>query len=290
MLELKGRPRARMRAALRGTLLCVWVGGAAANTLPPLEVGIFPYLSPRALLAQHAPMKEYLEAQLGRPLNLSTASSFRDIFERTRSGEYGLVILPPHLARLAQVEAGYVPVAVYSKALKGVIAVRRDSPYRKARDLAGKHIVAPDRVAIVTFIGVQYLREQGLQAGANYTLSTSTSHSSAAYSVIQKEFDAVITERAAFEKQIPDDVRANLRVLATMGNTPHVMFLAHPRLGKEQIERLRELLPKFANETPEGRQFIEKSGFEGIRAVTEADLRALDVYLPELRRMLEQIP
>lgn len=271
-------------------LLCLMVGQAAAAGAPMLEVGIFPFLSPRAVLAMHAPMKDYLEARLARPVNMSTAPGFRDIYERTRSGEYDLAILPPHLARLAQIEAGYVPVAIYSKVLKGLLVVRRDSPYQKTADLSGKAIVAPDRLAIVTFLGMRHLKEHGLQAGVHYTLSTSTSHSSAAFSVMQREFDAVVTERAAFEKQIPEETRSNLRVLATMGNVPHVMFVAHPRLGREQSERLRETLIRFAVEPAEGREFVEKGGWEGIRAVTDADLRALDVYVPELRRLLEQTP
>lgn len=270
--------------------LCLTTGAAAAACPAMLEVGVFPYLSPRAVLATHAPMKDYLAARLGCSVNVSTAPGFKDIYERTRGGEYDLVILPPHLARLVQIEAAYVPVAIYSKVLKGLIVVRRDGPYHKVADLSGQAIVAPDRLAMVTFIGMQYLREQGMQPGTHYTLATSTSHSSAAYSVVQKEFAAVVTERAAFEKQIPEETRNKLRVLATMGATPHVIFLAHPRLGREQIERLRETLIRFAVEPAEGRQFIEKGGWEGIRAVTDADLRALDVFLPELRRLLEQAP
>lgn len=289
MAEQKRGGLVRTSILIGGLLWSVASTAFAASAAPTFEIGIFPYLSPRALLSQNAPMRDYLEVQMGRPVNLSTAPSFRDVYERTRSGDYDVVILPPHLARLAQVEAEYIPFAVYSKVLKGVIAVRRDSPYHKVEDLNGKHLVAPDRIAIVTFIGVQYLREHGLQAGVQYTLSTSTSHSSAAYSVTQKEFDAVITERVAFG-QIPGDVRAKLRVLATMGNTPHVMFLAHPRLGKEQIDRLQAAVLRFGNETPEGKQLMEKSGFDGIRAVTEADLRAMDVYLPDLRRILERSP
>lgn len=283
------KPDALRRWVCAG-LLCLATGSALAASQAALEVGIFPYLSPRAVLGAHAPMKVYLETQLARPVNMSTAPGFKDIYERTRGGEYDLVILPPHLARLAQIEAGYVPVAIYSKVLKGLLVVRRDSPYQKVSDLAGKAIVAPDRLAIVTFIGLQYLREHGLQAGTHYTLSTSTSHSSAAYSVTQGEFDAVVTERAAFEKQIPEETRRNLRVLSVMGNVPHVMFMAHPRMGREQIDRLRAALLKFAVDSAGGRQFIEKGGWEGIRVVTDADMRALDVYMPELRRLLERAP
>lgn len=280
----------RWRRWVCAGVLCFATCSALAASHTMLEMGVFPYLSPRAVLAVHAPMKEYLEAQLARPVNMSTAPGFKDMYERTRGGEYDVVILPPHLARLAQIEAAYVPVAIYSKVLKGLIVVRRDSPYQKIGDLAGKSIIAPDRLAMVTFIGMQHLREQGLQAGAHYTLFTSTSHSSAAFSVMQKEFDAAVTERAAFEKQIPNEIRNNLRVLATMGSVPHVMFMAHSRLGREQIERLRETLIRFAVESAEGRQFIEKGGWEGIRAVTDADMRAMDVYIPELRRLLERAP
>jgi phosphonate transport system substrate-binding protein len=139
---------------------------------------------------------------------------------------------------------------------------------------------------MVTLVGVHFLREQGLRPGLDYTLQTSTSHASAAYAVANSESDAVITEVAPFEKSLPAEVRERLRVLLTVGQLPYVMFLAHPRLGLERINRLREAFMRFAADTDEGRAFIDATGFEGIRAATEADMKAVDPYMPELNALL----
>jgi phosphonate transport system substrate-binding protein len=257
-----------------------WPVDAAA----PLEFGIFPYLSPRALLTAHQPLRLFMEERLGHPLQLSTANSYESFNQRTLRGDYDLLITPPHFARLAQVEAKYVPLAVYSKVLRGVIVVRKASPVTEVRQLRGKVVAVPDRLAIVTLVGTRFLAGSGLRANIDYSLLTSTSHASAAFAVAQGEAQAAITELATFQKQIPAEVREALRILTLVGSLPHVMFLAHPRLGTQRIEVLRAGLVDFARSMP-GKSFIEASGFEGIRPITDADMKAMDPYVVDLHSL-----
>lgn len=279
----------RRRALMLGAaaMLAVGVPTRADEHGVPLEFGVFPYLSPRALMGVHQPIKVFVEGQLGRPVQLSTATSFESFNERTLRGDYDLVITPPHLARLAQIEAKYVPLAVYSKVLRGVIAVRKASPVTEIRQLRGKVVAVPDRLAIVTLAGTRFLAEQGLRVDRDYSLHIFTSHTSAAYAAAQGEAEAVITEVAIFEKQIPPEVRDALRPLTLMGKLPHVMYLAHPRLGARSMEALRAGLVEFARRAPDGTHFIETTGFEGIRPITDADMKAMDPYVAELRSLLQ---
>lgn len=278
----------RRRALILGgaTLLGMGARAWSAEAAMPAEFGIFPYLSPRALLTTHQPLRLFLAERLGRPLQLSTAINYESFNERTLRGDYDLLITPPHLARLAQIEAKYVPLAVYSKVLRGVLAVRKTSPVTEVRQLRGKVVATPDRLALVTLVGTRLLADNGLHAGTDYSLLTTTSHASAAYAAARGEALAVFTELATFQKQIPAEVREELRILALMGNLPHVMFLAHPRLGPQRIEALRAGLLDFARNTPEGKSFIEDSGFEGIRPVTDADMKAMDPYVLALQSLI----
>lgn len=277
----------RRRALAWGGVTLLAMGAPAWGTAAPLEFGIFPYLSPRALLMAHQQLSLFIEERVGHPLQLSTAISYESFNERTLRGDYDLLITPPHFARLAQLEAKYVPLAIYSKTLRGVIAVRKASPVTEVRQLRGKVVMAPDRLALVTLVGARFLASNGLRANIDYSLRTSTSHASAAYAAAQGEADAVITELATFEKQIPAEVREGLRILTLVGSLPHVMFLAHPRLGAQRIEALRAGLLDFARDMPEGRRFIEANGFEGIRPVTDADMKAMDPYVAELHSLIK---
>ena len=261
------------------------LGARAATDDAPLEFGVFPYLSARALLGSYQPLKVYLEEQLGRKVLFSTAPSFQIFHERTLKGEYDLVLTPPHFARYAQSVVGYVPIGVYSKVLRSVVAVRKGPGISQVSDLRGKTVVVPDRYAIVTLMGLRYLADHGLRPDMDFKLQISNSHASAAYVVAHSEADAAITEVATFQKQIPAELRDQLRIAFVMGSLPHVMFLAHPRLGPKRIGVIHQALLNFASKSPEGSTFIENNGFEGIRSVTEADMKAMDPYVAELKAL-----
>lgn len=279
----------RRRALVLGgaAMLAAGARAWAVEQGAPLEFGIFPYLSPRALMNAYQPLKLFIEGQLGRPVQLSTAASFEFFNERTLRGDYDLVLTPPHFARLAQTDAKYVPLAAYSKQLRAVIAVRQASRVAEVSQLRGKVLAIPDRLAIVTMLGRHFLAEHGLRADIDYTLQAYSSHISAAYGVVQGDGEAVILGLPVFNKQLPAEVRQGLRILTLVGNLPPAMYLAHPRLGAHSIGVLRSGLLDFANKTPEGRSFIDTNGFEGIRPVTDADMKAMDPYVAELRSLIK---
>jgi len=56
------------------------------------RVGILPYMSTQSLLARYAPLRDYLERVLRRPVRLLTAPTFANIIERARHYEYDLYI------------------------------------------------------------------------------------------------------------------------------------------------------------------------------------------------------
>jgi len=272
-------------------LAWVWLGlpPAALADEKALEVGVFPYLSARAVLSTFQPIRHYLERELGRPVELYTAPDYRSFIERTRQGEYDVLITAPHFARLAQVQTGYVPLAGFTKELHAIIVVSAKSSYNRLADLRGKTIVVPDRLAIVSMIGLRFLREQGIESHRDFRLVSAISHNSAVLDVQHGNADAAITEAAAL-RQMPDDLHDAVRVIATAGKVPHVMLMAHPRLGHDTIQKLKSLLEQFADESPEGRGFLEATGYEGLKPVSEAELKSLDPYAREIPRILRASP
>ncbi|MEK6664370.1 MAG: phosphate/phosphite/phosphonate ABC transporter substrate-binding protein [Pseudomonadota bacterium] len=270
-------------------LLLGWTGPViAADTPSGVEVGVFPYLSTRALLDVYEPVRVYLQAELNRPTNLFTATSFKAYADRTQAGEYDVVLTPPHLARLAQREAGYIPLTMYTRELRGVVVVAKASPIQTLQDLKGKRVATPNKIALVSIVGSQLLRDNGLVNDANISIHDVGSHSNAVLAVQRNEAEAAITENAALQ-QMPDALRNSVRLIAQTQRLPHVMFLAHPRLGQAGVARVRELLLQFAN-TTEGRAFLKSNGFEGMRPVDEADMKSIDPLIKELKRILETMP
>lgn len=256
-------------------------GPAAA----PLEVGVFPYLSTRAILGVYHPLQRYLEAQLRRPVIIVTAPDLRTFVERTQAGAYPFVVTAPHFARLAQQDAGYRPLLRARRDLVGVVLVAEGSAIRRLADLRGKTVATPDALAIITQLGLGLLQDNGLVPGRDVTMEEMPSHNSAVLAVKQGAVAAAIVSASAFQ-QMTGEQRAGVRVLGQTGQVPHVMLLARQDIPARDVDRFVRLVQTFVETTPEGGKFIDSLGYLGLRAPTEAELRSLDIYLDGLRAAL----
>ncbi|MBI5752032.1 MAG: phosphate/phosphite/phosphonate ABC transporter substrate-binding protein [Hydrogenophilales bacterium] len=250
----------------------------------PLDMGVFPYLSTRALLDLYQPVRAYLAQEMGRPVNLFTAPNYKAYTDETQRGVYDIVVTPPHFARLAQRGAGYIPLAMYTRELRGMVVVARDSPIQGLPALKGKRIATPNQLALVTIMGRQLLRDSGLDAEGSASIRDVASHNNAVLAVQNGEVEAAIISSTALA-QMPAELQNGVRVIAQTVPVPHVMYLAHPRLG-QSIKHIKAALLKFP-ETAAGRAFLHDAGFEGMRPIDEADLKSMDPYLKELKRLLE---
>jgi phosphonate transport system substrate-binding protein len=234
------------------------------------------------------PVRALLEAELARPTNLFTATSFKAYVDRTEAGEYDVLVTPPHFARLAQRDAGYIPLTMFTRELRGVVVVAKTSSIQTLPELKGKRIATPSKIALVTIMGGQLLRDNGIVNEMSTLIKDVGSHSNAVLAVQRNEAEAALTENSALQ-QMPEDLRNSVRIIAQTQRLPHVMFLAHPRMGQAGVQRVRDLLLQFPN-TAEGRTFMKKSGFEGMRAVDEADMKSVDPFIKDLKRTLEAMP
>lgn len=283
---------------LRGLLkvlsaLLAWtcIGSTAAHAARDanvIEFGVFPYISARALIELYEPIRAHIQTEMRRPTFLYTAPSYKTYVEQTRAGTYDIMVTPPHLARLAQRETGYIPLVMFTRELRGIVVVSQDSSIQSVQDLKGKRIVSPNDIALVSIMGSQLLREYGILGEGSAPIRDMGSHSNAVLAVKGGEADAALTEPAAV-RQMPEALRNSVRVIAQTKRLPHVMILAHPRLGAASVERLRSVLLQFPS-TLDGANFLKLSGFEGLRLVDEVDLKAMDTVQRDLKRLLETLP
>ena len=265
-------------------LLMVFAASAIAQQKhqPPLEIGIFPYLSTRALLSTYQPLQRYLEQTLQRPVHLVTAPDMRTFVGRTLEGAYTYVVTAPHFARLAQTEAAYRPLLRANRNLAGVLLVRKDSAIHNIDQLRGKTVVTPDSIAIVSLLGVELLKRNGLIAGKDVIIQNLPSHNAAVVTLQNGAVDAAVVSQTAFLQMTPEQ-RAGLTVIAQTAEVPHVMYLANAKVSTVDALAFVNLLQQFVEHTVEGRQFIENLGYQGLRAPTEQELRSLDSFLDVLK-------
>lgn len=252
----------------------------------PLVVGILPTLSPRVLLSNYQPIRSYLEKTLRRPVEMVTAKDFSTFSKSTARGDYDIVVTAAHLARLAEVESGYLPLVTYKAPNRAMLLTSSKAPLHNIQDLRGHTVATLDRSALITSQTLIWLKEQGLQEPEDFKLIETSSHNSAAYSVLSGESTLAITSPGGW-RMMPANIKDRLKLLTSLPPLPSMMWLAHRRLIKE-APNLRSVLLDFSPDLPEGKQFFDATGYQGMREITPQEMKSLDPFIPYLKQHLGQ--
>jgi len=261
-------------------VLCIANPGFAA---PPLKLGIMPFNSALALVKTHQPLRLALEHSLGRPLEVFTEADYTSFVRASLAGNYDLLITGPHFAVMS-IDKGYVPLVHYKAPLQPVFVVRSSSPIMTAEALRGRTVALSSRFSISSIGGMKWLADKGMQAGVDYQIREYPTHGAAVAAVAVGEADAALTTHTPL-RQVPKDVSEQVRLLPSDIRIPHLMTLAHERLGKAEIEQVRQALADFAA-SEEGLRFFRETGYLGYERVTDADIRALQPYVSLVRQQM----
>lgn len=256
-----------------------------AQKLPPLKLGIMPFNSTLALIKTHQPLVQHLEAQLGRRVVAYTSADYFTYVNELLDGRFDLAIAGPHFGAMSQLR-GMSILTRYKADLQPVFVVRVGSPIQTLNDLRGKRIGLSSRLSMSSIGGVKWLQDQGLILNRDYQLVERSTHGAAVAAVAVGEIDTALTTHTPLN-QIPEDVRAKIRVMPLDIHTPHLMTLAHKRLGTPDMDRVRMALHSFPD-TPAGRTFFKETGYDGYRDVTAGDLAQLKPFVDLTVDMMRQ--
>jgi phosphonate transport system substrate-binding protein len=257
----------------------------AAAPETDLIVGILPNIPAPTLLAQYEALKRYLERLDGHKVRLVVPANFKAFFDSTMRGEYDLAVSAPHLARVAQLDRGMVPVGMYEPRIGALLVAPLDSPIAAAGDLRGKAVAFANPQSLVAMYGQQWLRQKGLEAGKDYEVKGARSDLGVGRMVLVGEAAAVILSNGEF-RSLPPDESAKLRVVETFARFPNFILLANPRLERERIGRLHTQLKEFLADKDDGVAFAQATGLTGIVDVDEAVQHELDAFAAATRRSM----
>lgn len=233
------------RTLLLGTAAALALPASRARAQPaaaPLSISLAPFLSPNALLAAFRPLREHLERTLAQPVEMVSARDFRHQADAVRGGRHDAAMLPAHGARLAMLDWKCLPLAATVDSVRVQVLVRDDSAARQAADLRGLRIGMSDALSLTATAGRQWLREEEL--AGTMEIVTLASVNSGLHALARGEVAAVIGAETQL-RALPPETPRNFRVLATAGDIPGPMFVAHPRLPAPQREALRAALLTF---------------------------------------------
>lgn len=258
------------------------VQAQSGNQTPRYTFGIVPQQSSSELVRAWAPILRYLGAKIGVTFVFATAKDIPTFEQRAVKGEYDFVYLSPYTYTVLH-RAGprYEAFAKErDKKLKGIIVVRRDSPYKTLSDLNTSTLAFPAATAIAaTVIPQAHFKSEGIKIHPKYV----SSHESVYLTVAKGVYPAGGGVVRTFDT-MPAETRDQLRILwTTPGYTPHP-FAAHSRIPKGIVVRLRTAMLAM-HEDPEGKPLLDRIAFvNGIGAATDAeydDIRALKITISD---------
>ena len=250
------------------------------------EVAIFPYLSVHQLLELYEPLRVHLEQDLNRPVRLVTARDFPAFIDDTHRHPYPLLINAPHMARLAELEAGYKAIVRPVVSLFPAVVIEPDSGIESLEELRGAIVATPFASAVVTMMARELFHEVGLVEGVDVHFVHAGSHNNAVEQMLNlPEVKAAVVSNPALGSVFARYEGRVARLLVDRedrGLAP-VVYLAGAGLDEAQRYALQQSLLRFANQTEAGQTMMQRVGHQALRAFTSDDRSNLDPFVPATR-------
>jgi len=282
-------PRRSVCLALLAASLPTHPARAQAPAAAPLEVGVLPNISARVLLGQYQPLREFLARELKRPVQVSTAPNWTSFHQRTLGLEYDIVVTAANLARVAQIDRGYLPLLTYTPQIKGMVVSANTRPIKSVAELRGQTLVLSNPQSLVTLRGMQWLAENGLQRDKDFKTINIPTDDSVGNVVVRGDAIAAMLSGGEY-RAIADAVKAQLQILTVFAEVPGFVVLASPRLPAADARAVKAQLQAFAAGSDEGKAFFAATGFTGMLEPPAGMMEAMDAYADATRKVLAPPP
>jgi phosphonate transport system substrate-binding protein len=244
----------------------------------PLVIGVLPNIGAAALMAQYESLKNYLERQGGQKVSIVLPANFKAFFDSTMRGDYDLAVAAPHFARVAQLDTGMVPLAMYEPRINAQFIAPSDSALTGPGDVRGKIVAFANPTSLVAMYGQQWLRQQKLEPGKDYEVKGARTDMGVGRMLLSGDAVAAIMSNGEF-RALPPEESARLKILDVFARIPNFILVAHPRLGNARLAGLKSQLLAFLADKDDGVAFAKATGITGIVETDDALLRELDPYV-----------
>lgn len=248
------------------------------------QIGVLPNLSPRIILTVYRPLRDYLSAALGMPVEITTAPDFRTFQARTLAGDYDLVVTAANLGRLAQLDAGLNLIAGFDPPIPALLVTLKDAPASSIEALRGKALAVSNPQSMLVLVGKNWLRQRGLVAGTDYEVVWTRNEDSLAQ--VLTSGSAPLAMMSAGElRAIRPEIAERLTVMGEFARLPNFLLLQGRAMPPERLAALKAALLAFPA-TDLGREFTNLTGVRAIRPVPESDFETIDSVTAETRGQL----
>lgn len=273
------------------TLVLAWLSllpaalsaGPPANT--PLVLAVLPYLPAPEIERRFAPLAARLSEALRRPVQVRVGQSYKQHLAAIGGDQVDIAYIgPASYVRMVE-RYGRKPILARldvagEPGLRGVIAVRRDSPLTRVDMLKGRSMAfgAVDSTAGHLLPHYQLLQSGVRLRDLGYHRFLGT-HRDVALAVLAGDFDAGGLKHEVFEEY----AGRGLRALAVTPAVPQYLFVARATLPPADVERARQTLLSLHRDAA-GRDVLKRL-HPGLSALVGAQ----DADYDGLRRMMRAV-
>lgn len=251
-----------------------------------LVIGVLPFIGTGALQAQYEYLKTYLARVAGeKDVRIVVPANFKAFFASTMKGEFDIAVSAPHFARVAQIDKVMAPLVIYEPRIKALLVAPADAAVAGAADVRGKAVAFANPQSLVAMYGQQWLRQQNLDVGKDYEAKGARTDMGVGRMLLAGDAVAAIMSNGEL-RSLPPEESERLKIIDTVTTIPNFVVLAHPRLKRERVSRLKVSLKAFLADKDEGAAFARAANLTGIVDVDESMLRELDPYVALTRQAM----
>ena len=252
-----------------GISMLLIVMSAVADQKHEFTFGVFPHLPPRQLEKVYAPIAKEFSEILGREVLLRSNSSYQNFMENLDQGKFDIAFVQPFdYVRIAD-KLGYRPLATRVEPLATIFVVSKDSSLKSAKDLKGKTIALPPKVAAVSRLTMDYLKKLNLDPEKDVTITYHRSHVSCMQQVIIKAADTCGTALPA-KRFFEHKMKVELDVIGETGSIPHALFTAHPGLSDEDYQKIKATILSWSK-TEKGKAMLKHGKLSAYKDIRDED-------------------
>jgi len=236
-----------------------------------LVFGVVPQQAAEKMALVWNPLLAYLGEKTGRTIKFESAPDIESFDKRTANGDFDIVYMNPMYYTEVHESVGYQVFAKEKDTeLKGMLVVKKASPYQKLEDLAGKTIAFPGPISVAaTVLPLLEFKAKGVDVTPVYI----GSHEGV-YNDVARGLYAAGGGVAKTLAQTDSIVRNELRVLWSSDSyTPHP-FASHPRVDHALVEQLAKIMLDL-DQDERGKKLLKELRFRGFVSAQDQEYEKL---------------
>jgi len=273
------------RIFLAAIISLVSIAGVSAQSeskADDLQFGVFPYVAPRVIEKIYSPIGTEFSLVLKKDIHFLTTSSYRKFMNNLNLQMYDIVFVQPFDYVEIADKYGYRPLATRDKKLPALLVVKGDSKIKAVANLRGKIIGLPPKVAAISYLVKNYLKQNGLTPGKDVQIKHFRSHGSCMHNVLVGSVAACGTAPPAV-RVFQSRMKVKLKVIAKTPGISNSLFAVHPRVSKKQIELLRKAILSWPK-SEKGRELLKGAKVNAFIDVSDAQYNDVRKMAVEFRK------